>query len=632
MRLKQIVTFMLILVLLIPIIGCNKESGESEVESESGIVKDLIPSERAAGVWSDKWSDSTNGFADATTIYGFDFYKNGKLSDSNPTEIGSNDCKYIFFGEEKSRIVNHADGYSITLPTNEFKTDYSLSALRTRYISDNFVLTISKEDKNPYGNNRNGWDTYYSEWVVKYIDDLNFLSENGLRRTRAKQELTDLIDGYTVTIFNMEMRFPGRYEYPYYDIAIVRADGEYVEFYLFVMKSKTKQFELLDGIVESFSEFEKQGIAKNDETPYELIIPDYWSKETRDYYELLQNQTTVSWGAFSASMHDDKDSDYEARLTRIADDQKRLETAFDYKFDIIPTYTALSWGDRLFDFPTGIAGELAGGNGFNGKPVLQFTYQYTTLNNSNLSGYTPMFDIMNGTYDGHFRKLAQQIKAYEKPILFRLNNEMNTDWTSYAGIITLLDPDIFIQTWQRLYDIFREEGVDNCIWIFNPIAKTCPFSNWGEDLCYMPGVEYMQLMGLTNYEMNNGTAVESFEDMYKYLYNKNTPYFDEYPWIISEFGCGAGGETYYDWGQGKFIMTERARNVELQARWVQEMFVCFDRNQEPGYTFCKNIKAAIWFSVDDSVDVDGVTYINNYLQLNDELTPTLEAFRNGLKK
>ena len=61
-----------------------------------------------------------------------------------------------------------------------------------------------------------------------------------------------------------------------------------------------------------------------------------------------------------------------------------------------------------------------------------------------------MFDILRGVYDEDFRKLASAIKAYGYPVLFRLNNEMNTDWTSYCGMMTLCDPEIFILTWRYL--------------------------------------------------------------------------------------------------------------------------------------------------------------------------------------
>ena len=42
----------------------------------------------------------------------------------------------------------------------------------------------------------------------------------------------------------------------------------------------------------------------------------------------------------------------------------------------------------------------------------------------------------------------------------------------------------------------------NAIWIWNPFGTTYPYCSWGEDLCYFPGAEYVQLLGGTSYEMN----------------------------------------------------------------------------------------------------------------------------------
>lgn len=277
-----------------------------------------------------------------------------------------------------------------------------------------------------------------------------------------------------------------------------------------------------------------------------------------------------------------------------------------------------------------MAEEFAGGNGFNGKPVLQFTYQFTESNNGNLGGYNPSFDILRGRYDDQFRRLAQDIKSYGKPVLFRLNNEMNTDWTSYSGICALLDPDIFRMTWSRLYGIFEEEGVDNCIWIFNPIAVSCPYSNWGEALNYMPDPSQMQALGLTYYEMGNGTSLMSFESMYKTLYEINMPYFDNYPWIISEFAAGCGGEKLYDYGISAYRDTVLGRNQAQQAQWIADMFEAFSHYGEEGYEYLSHIKGAIWFSCNDYADIDGKTYIINYLDLAPELTQSLAAFREGV--
>ena len=205
-------------------------------------------------------------------------------------------------------------------------------------------------------------------------------------------------------------------------------------------------------------------------------------------------------------------------------------------------------------------------------------------------------------------------------------------------MMTLIDPDIFQMTWRRMYDIFEEEGVDNCIWIFNPISTTCPYSNWGEALCYMPGADYVQMLGITHYQMNNGTngaAPASFKAMYTETANKMLPYFENHPWIIGEFACGAGGEAYYDWGKNGYIFADPARNAKLQEQWVRDMLDCFRNNQKPENAFCKNIKLAIWFSCNDYADADGdgqYDEITNYLKLDDGAMGAIKALGEYLKE
>ena len=243
-----------------------------------------------------------------------------------------------------------------------------------------------------------------------------------------------------------------------------------------------------------------------------------------------------------------------------------------------------------------------------------------------------MFDVARGNYDDAFRELAQNIKQYGKPVLFRLNNEMNTDWTSYSGIVNLLDPDVFVYTWERLYRIFMEEGVDNTIWIFNPISVSTPYSNWGEYFTYIPNPECVQILGLTAYERGNERdEYISFEEHYRRLFQKNTPYFDNYPWVISEFGAGAGGEATYHYEEGRWIFREKARNLDLQVQWIDEMFECFKRRDEQGYEFCKNIKGAIWFGANDPAFVEGKEYVMNYFELDDGVLPAIDALRRGIQ-
>lgn len=607
------------------------EEASTPVEDESSEVV-MTPDENAKKIWQDSFADANAGINGADDVYNLTVYNKGEVTTDLDTEPASGDVKYVFGGKANTRIINYADGYMLSFPGAEIETNLKLAELRVQYKNENSILTLSKETSNPYGNTENGWNTYLTEWLNRFIDNADFLAANSINRTRKAATYEDFLPGYTVMFYDMFIRLSKQIERPYYNIAIVRENGVYNKFWLFVMKSTEKSEDAFDRIVKSFKEIEPQGKAVNSQGQYNLTVPEYWNDETKAYFEKLCNQNTCDWGMFVRSMPSEKSSSIKSEGAILEAETERLSTAMNYDFDIMPTYMHIGWGNELHYFPMTLANTYAGGNGFNGKPVLQFTYQFTTLNNGNLDGFSPMFNIIRGNYDRHFRKLAQDVKAYGKPVLFRLCNEMNTDWTSYCGMITLCDPDIFVMAWERLYNIFLEEGVDNCIWIFNPIAKSTPYSSWGEALCYMPDEKCVQALGLTYYEMGNGTSVESFKDMYSYGYNTFDPYYDAFPWIISEFACGSGGERLYDWGIGGYKNTVLRRNAKLQAKWVKEMFDCFEKSDKPGYEFAKKIKGAVWFCVNDYASIDGNTYIINNLRIDPELTDTIECFRDGLAR
>ena len=114
------------------------------------------------------------------------------------------------------------------------------------------------------------------------------------------------------------------------------------------------------------------------------------------------------------------------------------------------------------------------------------------------------------------------------------------------------------------------------------------------------------MLGLTEYEMGNGETLTSFREHYQTLYEKNVS-FQSYCAIISEFGCGSGGETDGVLG----------RNAAKQAEWVREMFAEINAAEKAAYI--KQIKGAVWFNCNDYMGED-----------YGDLRETIEAFRQGL--
>ncbi len=589
----------------------------SEEPSEDGSAS-MIPDENAKLIWQERFADAAAGLATPDDIYGADYYFDGALTGDYSKDYKSGDSRFVFRGAENSRVVNFADGYMLTVPSADVTCDLSIGEFRTKILMPGSVINISYENQNPYTNGADGWDIYLREWLVPRIDDIEFLNANNIMRTSRKEVLTDVIEGYEIIEYHMFIKLSKAIELPYYNIAIIRKADQYTDCIVVVMKSAEKSTDKFKSMIASMSFFEKECDKIHYAGQYELKIPEQWNEETRAYYEKLCNQSDVDWGFF-----------YEGNSDEYIEWMASPE-ALDYTPEIFMTYLHIGWYNDLSYLKSEFVEKHAGGNGFNGKPVLNLTYQFTTTNNA-ISGYTPMFDIMRGKYDDHFRRLAADIKAYGKPVIFRLNNEMNTDWTSYAGIVTLLDPDIFVETWRRLYDIFKEEGVDNCIWVFNPITVTCPFCKWGEFACYFPGADYCQMLGLTYYESANG-SMDTFRNMYTKTYDEYKGYFIDYPWMIGEFACGAGGARIYDWSSRSYLTTVQGRSEKKQAEWCREMFKCFADNQSAANRFCRNIKVAVWFSANDYVSIDGEYLVQNYYKLDEALDETFAVFREWLPK
>lgn len=574
-------------------------------------------------LWLEEYSDN-NKFINKEDVINTSLFIDGKYIKEDKKDFDiSQDNKIEFYNDSGLRFIDKTNGYALTINGEKPLIDYTLGNYGIYFNFKDSRMRVTHE-LNRYNHNKEGYTIYVTEWLDRYINNELYLKDNNLEYFKPTiYEDDSFLKGYVTTLFSIKINDINEKYYPYYNIALIRKEKSYSNFTLFVFKSKVNNYSKFIDILKSYKQINKKGSPKRYLEEIEVTKKSNWSPSTLKYYEKLENQKTFDFGVFSASLCNDNSENYDYIDKKVNEEKSRLEgiNGLNHTYEILPTYTHIGWYNERHEFPNRLANKYARGNGFNNLPVLQFTYQFTTNNNKvnpqNIDdNYTPMFDILRGKYDEQFKKLALDIKNYKEPVLFRLNNEMNSDRTSYSGIMTLIDPEIFISTWRYLHDIFDEVGVNNCLWIFNPIHVSCPFSNWGEDLAYFPGKDYCDLIGLTSYEMNNETSTESFRTRYLNLFNKNQKVFKNYLYIISEFACGSGGET----------TGELYRNEDLQAKWVEDMFnefLNYDRN-----TYLQNIKGAVWFGVNDYED----DKISNCLELSPNLTKTLNKFREGFKK
>ncbi|MGB9661370.1 MAG: glycoside hydrolase family 26 protein [Moorellaceae bacterium] len=261
-----------------------------------------------------------------------------------------------------------------------------------------------------------------------------------------------------------------------------------------------------------------------------------------------------------------------------------LEQKLDYKFEFLITYAA---------FDTHFSPEELR-KIYNDGRILMVALQPWWYGKRD---DTSLIDLLKGKYDGIFREWARQFKALGDPVFVRFGNEMNGDWSTWSAWFYGKDTDIFKMAWQHVYRLFKEEGADNVVFVFNPHDRSFPNFKWNNYLLYYPGDDTVDWIGLTGY--NNGTSHAAdvwreFEAIYKPLYREYMYYFGDKPFIITEFASNEVGGN--------------------KANWIKRAMESLAQDYP-------NIKIAVWFN-----QIDG-----RWLYNLDSSPESFRAFKEGLK-
>ena len=528
----------------------------------------------------------TAGLADGHAL---ERWENGAMDTDGKFDVRA-DNKAVYRDNTTTRLVNYLDGWQMDFPAGT-QFDFSLAPLYVRAEGEGFDAVISRETAT-----YNGLKDvitfelstflpflFHDETVKAHVDyyEYRFLLDHNWQKNNRVAVDTWTAEGGTEYIF-ATIQEPGEASYDGYLYATVYTGSrEYIRVMCRFDSADEDLRHTLCAYTNDMRVFDPTGtgVYRTDFTP---VLPDAWSDETAQLYADIAGSEDLRWGVFTKDIY----------TTGIQETVPELEEKLDYRFDLI-----LSYAHFTHEFPT----EFMEENRQNGR-LVELTYQVTTNNNTDMFAYTPFLDIYRGELDGEIRAFARAAADWGHPFLFRLNNEMNSDWTSYSGVVNMADPQLFIDVWQRIYRIFEEEGVDNCIWIYNPNDRNAPPSKWNDSLAFYPGNEYAQMLGVTGY--NNGTYYtqwaeewREFDLIYDEVWELYAPHFGDFPWIITEFASSSiGGD---------------------KAAWIDNMFAHI--GDYP------NIKMAVWFSY---ADFDGDIPARPYWL--DETDATTEAFRRGL--
>lgn len=491
-----------------------------------------------------------------------------------PDKIGDHDIKISYTTPTGTVFCDYATGFSVSLPA-DMLPDITKSPKFVSFESPDAKVTVSSAWS---------WGEDVSEYIEYYF--YRFLLNEDYRKANDMALLentkTEEYERLSVRLNNCPDRFD---TYTY--LTIKTGSRSFFHVLVKYASDNAAASELPQRVLDSFTYFKPEGVPTYT-TDFRPELPENWSSETRALYDTIVSSDSVLWGIYT---HNAITEGIETKIPEI-------ESKLDYHFGLVLAYTDLDNG-----FPTDYMERCAAEN-----RVVELTLQATESFNSAMYAHSPWLELYKTGDDGRLRDFARAAKEFGKPFLFRLNNEMNSDWVNYGGVTNMLDPDIFIETWRTVYRIFEEEGVTNAIWIFNPHDREYPPNSWNNQVAYYPGNEYVQIYGITGY--NNGTYYQNqtgeywreFETIYDQITEDSSELFGAFPWMITEFSSSSiGGD---------------------KAKWIDNMFACLHKYP--------NIKAAVWFS---SVDYDPSTNppIVARPYWLDETDATVAAFKRGLE-
>ena len=282
----------------------------------------------------------------------------------------------------------------------------------------------------------------------------------------------------------------------------------------------------------------------------ETVTNPHWNDETRAYYEShFGPDAGLTWGLYEWGIPENYDTHF-----------RGVEHAVDHKFEILLKYSNLN--RDLTPVEAALKNAAAEGR----------TLELTLQTSVEPLGGNMMLNVLDGKYDYYLGMYARAVAKNGKPVLFRLCNEMNGDWCIYSAAVNSKDAELYVEFYRYIYRIFEKNGaLANTIWVWNPNERSYPDFGWNHALCYYPGDEYVDVVGLTGY--NNGTYYadvgerwRSFYEIYDGLYRQYDAWFSQ-PMMITEFACSSyGGD---------------------KAAWVEHML-----SQIGNYP---GIKAAVWW-------------------------------------
>lgn len=258
-----------------------------------------------------------------------------------------------------------------------------------------------------------------------------------------------------------------------------------------------------------------------------------WLKPMQEHAEKMKNPEKLLLGAF--------DNQVVSTLQPIIIFEDSLDTVF----PLIHIYSA--WGSKREQrFPKDEVESIVM---LGSIPVITWEPWLNDFTEDDIPGLPEIEErdknglksIASGLYDSYLKEWALDAKAQEITLLIRLGHEMNDPYRYPWGPQNNESQD-FIDAWKHVVELFRQEKVENVLWVWAPHLAYGKFKD------FYPGDEYVDWIATGT--LNYGTVAPwsqwwTFDEIFAKYYEELATY--KKPIMLAEFGSLAVGGDRAKW-------------------------------------------------------------------------------------
>ena len=309
--------------------------------------------------------------------------------------------------------------------------------------------------------------------------------------------------------------------------------------------------QLLNSMQNTVHAIEQKGIIKErQETRNEKLK---WLKKYINNIDELKNPKPIFLGAF--------DNNAITNFKPVL----QLEDSLGTYFPFIHIYTA--WGsEKNQEFPKKQVMDI---KDLGSIPVITWEPWLTDFDQTQHPNLRPtatrdkkgMIDVANGVYDFYIKQWALEAKKVRTPIIIRLAHEMNDPYR-YPWGPQNNNPKEFVLAWKHVHDLFKNQGVNNIIWVWAPHPAYGYFKD------YYPGSDYVDYVGTGT--LNYGPVVNwgkwwSFDEILGNHYEELSHF--KKPMMLTEFASLAYG------GDRKKWYNDALRDIPVKYPLVKSLLI-----------------------------------------------------------